>query len=34
MNFWLDFLHVYFVALCLMTAGSLIYLTWLVWPRP
>lgn len=33
MIFWLQFLHVYFVALCLTTAGGMIYLAWLVWPR-
>ena len=31
---WLEFLHFYFVALCAMATGSLIYLGWLVWPRP
>jgi hypothetical protein len=31
---WLAFLHFYFAALCALTTGSLIYLAWLVWPRP
>jgi hypothetical protein len=31
---WLAFLHFYFVALCALTAGALIYLAWLMWPRP
>lgn len=31
---WLAFLHFYFVALCMLTAAGLIYLAWLVWPRP
>jgi hypothetical protein len=31
---WLVFLHFYFVALCALTAGCLVYLAWLVWPRP
>jgi hypothetical protein len=34
MTLWLEFLHVYFVALCLTTAGALIYLAWLVRPKP
>jgi hypothetical protein len=32
MTLWLNFLHVYFVALCVLTAGALIYLAWLLWP--
>jgi hypothetical protein len=29
---WLNFLHIYFAALCTLTVGSLLYLGWLVWP--
>ena len=34
MTLWLDFLHLYFVALSALTVGSLTYLGWLLWPRP
>lgn len=31
---WLTLLHLYFLTLCALTTMSLIYLAWLVWPRP
>ena len=30
---WLGFLHFYFVALCAVTSGSLVYLALRVWPE-
>ncbi len=30
---WLQFLHVYFTLLVAVTAGSLGYLAWLLWPH-